>query len=85
MVELNHSKIQVADVENIMENQRQIFEVSHQEIKDQKNQLFRSKLFLNMVVHDMRNPTKSIKIGLQHTISKLRDLFKIFTDQNDFE
>ena len=33
----------------------------------------------------MRNPTNSIKIGLQQTISKLRDLFKIFSEQNNFE
>lgn len=49
-------------------------------MKDLKSQAHSSKLFLNMVVHDMRNPTKSIKMGLQTTISKLRDLVKIHED-----
>ena len=41
----------------------------HQLAKDtigkQKEQLYSSKIFLNMVVHDMRNPTHSISTGLQ--------------------
>jgi hypothetical protein len=29
-----------------------------------KEQLHKSKLFMNMVIHDCRNPTSSIKVGL---------------------
>ena len=54
-------------------------------MKDLKSQAHRSKLFLNMVVHDMRNPTKSIKMGLQTTISKLRDFNQINEDQKAFD
>jgi hypothetical protein len=38
-----------------------------------------------MVIHDMRNPTSSIKIGLELTISEL-GLIKIFhLDQTEFQ
>jgi hypothetical protein len=60
-------------------------EIGQRELRDKESQLHRSKLFLSMVVHDMRNPTKSIKIGLQSSISKLRDLLKIHNEQIDFE
>ena len=36
-----------------------------------KSQLLRQKLFLNMVIHDMRNPTTSIKAGLNLAIDEL--------------
>ena len=36
-----------------------------------KSQLLRQKLFLNMVIHDMRNPTTSIKAGLNLSINEL--------------
>jgi hypothetical protein len=29
---------------------------------------------MNMVIHDLRNPTVSIKMGLQNTILKLSEL-----------
>ena len=50
---------------------------SQEEIKVLNAQLHKSKLFLNMVIHDMRNPTVSIKIGLELVIEELR-LIKIF-------
>ena len=50
---------------------------SQEEIKVLNAQLYKSKLFLNMVIHDMRNPTVSIKIGLELVIEELR-LIKIF-------
>lgn len=34
----------------------------------------KNKRFLNMVVHDMRNPTISIMLGLQDAEVKLDDL-----------
>lgn len=30
--------------------------------------------FLNMVIHDMRNPTVAIKLGLQDSIDKLKEV-----------
>lgn len=35
------------------------------EIQNLTSQLRTNKLFLNMVVHDLRNPTVSIKIGME--------------------
>jgi hypothetical protein len=50
-------------------------EESHDEHKNEqsklKSQLLRQKLFLNMVIHDMRNPTTSIKAGLNMAIDEL--------------
>ena len=37
-----------------------------------RSQLQSSKLFLNMVIHDMRSPTQAIKSGLQFAIEKLQ-------------
>ena len=37
-----------------------------------------------MVIHDMRNPTVSIKLGLQASISALRSIGLIFKDQLQF-
>ena len=54
-----------------------VIDAGHEKIQFLETQLHRSKLFLNMVVHDMRNPTKSIKMGLSSSISKLRGLMKI--------
>jgi len=36
-----------------------------------------SKIFLNMVIHDMRNPTSSIRMGLQQAVIKLKMVFSI--------
>lgn len=47
-------------------------------------QLRQSKMFLNMVIHDMRNPTVSIKLGLQACISALSFIGLIFKDQIKF-
>jgi signal transduction histidine kinase len=49
-------------------------------VKDLNEQLRMSKLFLNMVIHDLRNPTTSIKMGLEETIFKIRDIKEIFKD-----
>ena len=38
-----------------------------------------------MVIHDMRNPTTSIKIGLENTILKLREVYSILDDQHIFK
>jgi hypothetical protein len=46
-------------------------------IKNLKIQLDGSKRFLNMVIHDMRNPTTSIKMGLENTCNTLHQLEQI--------
>lgn len=51
------------------------------QIEDLTLQLRQSKMFLNMVIHDMRNPTVSIKLGLQASIAALRSIGVIFKDQ----
>jgi archaellum component FlaC len=40
-----------------------------QEIEELRNQVHKNQIFLNMVIHDMKNPTSSIKVGLQHTVA----------------
>ena len=65
---------------DVQVNYQEFVSELQKEMKDLKSQAHRSKLFLNMVVHDMRNPTKSIKMGLQTTISKLRDFNQINED-----
>ena len=70
---------------DVQVNYQEFVSELQKEMKDLKSQAHRSKLFLNMVVHDMRNPTKSIKMGLQTTISKLRDFNQINEDQKAFD
>jgi uncharacterized protein YsxB (DUF464 family) len=44
-----------------------------------EEKLKNSKLFLNMCIHDMRNPATTIQLGLQHTIdsfNKINDLYQ---------
>jgi signal transduction histidine kinase len=49
-------------------------------VKELNEQLRMSKLFLNMVIHDMRNPTTSIKMGLEDTIFKIKDINQIYKE-----
>lgn len=42
-----------------------VYKLAKQTLEQQKEQLQSSNIFLNMVIHDMRNPTNSISIGLQ--------------------
>ena len=42
-----------------------VYKLAKQTLQQQKEQLHSSNIFLNMVIHDMRNPTNSISIGLQ--------------------
>ena len=37
-----------------------------------------------MVIHDLRNPTSSIKMGLEETIFKIRDIIEIYKEQEIF-
>ena len=45
-----------------------------------KKQNKQTKTFLNMVIHDMRNPTASIKMGLENAIHQIRDFLKLSDD-----
>ena len=42
------------------------------------HQLNQNRIFLNMVVHDMRNPTSSIQHGLEVTLQKLKEFDEKF-------
>ena len=39
--------------------------LSNQKIERLEKKLYQSKILLNMIIHDMRNPTSSIKVGLE--------------------
>jgi len=43
-----------------------------------------SKLFLNMVIHDCRNPTSSIKLGLTLIMGRMKEIIAISIDQEHF-
>ena len=58
---------------------------SRVEIKVLNAQLYKSKLFLNMVIHDMRNPTVSIKFGLEMAISELQQIKLFHVNQTVFQ
>ena len=51
-----------------------VYKLAKQTLQQQKEQLLQSNIFLNMVIHDMRNPTNSISIGLQQTIIRQRSI-----------
>lgn len=44
------------------------------QIEKLKNQLNTNKMFLNMVIHDLRNPTSCVKNGLKQTNIKLTSI-----------
>ena len=49
-----------------------------------KAELIRRGLFLNMVIHDMRNPTTSIKAGIDLAIDELQKIQVMCKDQKKF-
>ena len=46
--------------------------------KELQDKLKNSKLFLNMCIHDMRNPANTIQLGLQHTIESFSRINAIY-------
>ena len=62
---------------------------SKNELLNLMTQLQQAKLFMNMVIHDTRNPTNSIKVGLKETIKQQQQIevllneAKEFTDKNE--
>lgn len=65
----------------------EIFEQFNQNFKVEKlnNELQTTKLFLNMVIHDMRNPTVSIKNGIDTVISNLDQVGRLEKSYKEFE
>ena len=45
-----------------------------EKVKKLEKDLKNNKIFLNMVVHDMRNPTKQMEYLLEQSIELLNDL-----------
>ena len=39
---------------------------------------------MNMVIHDTRNPTNSIKVGLKETIKQLQQIEVLFKEAREF-
>jgi len=56
---------QVLSSNNVLKERNSELE---KENEDLKNQLYNSKLFTNMVIHEMRNPTSAIKEGMKEAI-----------------
>ena len=61
-----------------------VCQVGQTQLESLQNQLYASKMFLNMIIHDMRNPTTSIKIGLESSISQLSDVFLLHLEFQRF-
>ena len=53
---------------------------SGEQIDTLKYQLYTNKLFLNMVIHDLRNPTSCVKNGLIQTSSKFTQILQLNDD-----
>lgn len=47
--------------------------LKNQKIERLEKRLYQSKILLNMIIHDMRNPTSSIKIGLEQVNQRLQE------------
>lgn len=48
---------------------------------EMRQRLARNKMFFNMVIHDMRNPTVSTKLGLNECINHLSSITSMLNDQ----
>ena len=59
---------------NLLAQQEDNMNEHLQEQQKLKSQLVRQKLFLSMVIHDMRNPTTSIKTGIDMAIIELQKI-----------
>ena len=60
-----------------------VYQFGNKQIEQLKRDNMKTKTFLNMVIHDMRNPTTSIKMGLECTIDQLREISKLL-DSSEF-
>ena len=57
----------------------------NKKIQRLEKKLNQSKILLNMIIHDMRNPTSSIKNGLELANLRLLENKKIIDEWNKFE
>ena len=61
-----------------------LYQLSLSSVTNFRNQLKMTKLFLNMVIHDFRNPTTSIKTSLQQAILKIKQIGKMIKKHHKF-
>lgn len=54
------------------------------ELKEVREHLKTTKMFLNMVIHDLRNPTVSLKMGSMQAIGMLNLIAAITERQREF-
>ena len=54
--------------------------IYQKELQSLQQQVNTNRIFLDMVVHDMRNPTSSIEFGLQETLKILDKHFENYTN-----
>lgn len=47
--------------------------LSNQKIEELERKVYQSKILLNMIIHDMRIPISSIKIGLEQVNLRLME------------
>ena len=81
LFEINDNKSnEENDIKKMYHGINAISKARQEQVNNLSLQLKQSKMFLNMVIHDMRNPTVSIKLGLQMSISALRSIGLIFKD-----
>ena len=74
-------------IDEILEQLREadgLYQISQMQVIELTDQLQMSKLFLNMVIHDCRNPTSSIKIGLTLIMDRMKDIKEITIHQVQF-
>lgn len=57
---------------NQLSQNRDLHGICTKKIKKLEKQLNNTKIFLNMVIHDMRNPTNSIEFALKEVIKMLK-------------
>ena len=53
---------------------KQSIDLLKQKIKHLQKQLVNNKIFLNMVIHDMRNPTNSIEFAIKEVLKLLAEV-----------
>ena len=60
-------------------------QLSNQKILRLEKKLYQSKILLNMIIHDMRSPTSSIKSGLEQVNLRLMENKKMRKQLTNFE
>ena len=63
----SHLRADVATLNNILK-------IKSERIADLENKLYSTKRFMNMVIHDLRGPTTSIKGGLAFIVTQFSEI-----------